>query len=101
MKLDPNVYVNQKSDDKCLSKPASPKYFTNFNLIISFICKYLQSIMGMTDHFKVQLRIYQCSGDYLSIYLYVTKVTQKNTGVYAKERTQQTVKIPNNNFDMR
>ena len=32
----------------------------------------------------------------------ITKVTQNNTGMYSKEASQQTFKIPNNsNFDMR
>ena len=30
-----------------------------------------------------------------------TKVTQNNTGMYNKESPQQTLKIPNNNFDVR
>ena len=31
----------------------------------------------------------------------ITKVTQNNTGMYTKETSQQTFKIPNNNFDVR
>ena len=31
----------------------------------------------------------------------ITNVTQNNTGMYTKESSQQTFKIPNNNFDVR
>ena len=33
--------------------------------------------------------------------MYITNVTQNNTGMYAKKSSQETFKIPNNNFDVR